>query len=915
MIRVLLVAGLSAILIQPVLAQCELEPLSPQLPATYAEFGASIAMAGDTAVVGQPGHFADQGRVSIFHRQGPAWVLEAEFSGFDSVVGDRFGAAVDMVEFDDWVAGSADRRRIAVTAPGVDLPGNAAGAVYVYESRTSVNDGAWELIGVAQDPGSTTTVGGFGAAVAISKELLVVGSPLDDAAGGPAGAAHVFEVDSELVQVNHTMVLFDPSHHPYQRFGAALDVRSYSILVGAPDDHALSSGAGSAHLWSAQYGATVSYKGELQADPTVDQAFGSSVSISSPPSSSLTLVAVGAPHRSPGQAGRVYIGKFGYDYLTGSPYWGSEIAEIDAPDPQAGDRWGCQVLADGDRLFVGAGGAELVAEFHANDVLEYELERQWSSVTAPGTSGFGELLAASDDDLLVALPGAHGEVAYGGTVRDFPLVGWLCPEICDGPRLPLSGDVADGTGSAVALSGKTLVAGAPLAPGGGSATIFRLDGECWSGAPLPSPEYLDAGDRFGASVWADRHDRFAVVGAPGDDNYGATGSAPGPGSAHLYARSNGEWHYEANLWSFAVPQGGEYGRSVVVGEQSIFDDYAAVSYIDWDGAGAVRTFRRAGPGSWVQSLGLRAPNAAPGDDFGACMAARAWALFVGAPGAREVHCYSTNHGNAEHLLTIGAPVDAAGFGERIATNSKWLLVAAPEAGRVFAWWRNDELDGWNYIGEIPPPTDGYDLGFGADVAVASEGLCVSAPGSGAVHVYERKGGQFVHLRRYDAPGAGPGAQFGARIHAFNDRLAVGAPGQAEVYAYGTKLPPGSFEGDVHAISLKTGGVQPLRLDAGVERAGDIYWVLGSVTGVGSTPFLGVDLPLVPDAYFNLLLTAPGASPLQPSLGLLDDEGRATVQVSVPPGLGPELDGLWVWHAFFTLVSPFASEAEHVKLYF
>ena len=93
--------------------------------------------------------------------------------------------------------------------------------------------------------------------------------------------------------------------------------------------------------------------------------------------------------------------------------------------------------------------------------------------------------------------------------------------------------------------------------------------------------------------------------------------------------------------------------------------------------------------------------------------------------------------------------------------------------------------------------------------------------------------------------------------------------------------------DVQSVPIVYGGTQNLTLDAGPEYAGQLFLLLGSLSGTDpATPVGSVALPLVVDAYTNLLLNSPGAAPLSPVVGLLDDQGRASAQLVVPPGQFP-----------------------------
>ena len=93
----------------------------------------------------------------------------------------------------------------------------------------------------------------------------------------------------------------------------------------------------------------------------------------------------------------------------------------------------------------------------------------------------------------------------------------------------------------------------------------------------------------------------------------------------------------------------------------------------------------------------------------------------------------------------------------------------------------------------------------------------------------------------------------------------------------------AFYGDSLTVSLLFGGTQNLSLNAGPEHAGEFYILLGSLSGsTPPTPFFGVDLPLVTDAYFDLTLNSGGGGLLTGNFGILDAAGQASAAFTIPP---------------------------------
>lgn len=161
-------------------------------------FGISVALAGDTLVVGAYGEDSgakgidgDQqdnsaqtsGAVYVFRRSGTAWQQEAYVKASRSREGDAFGINLAL---------SGDTLAVTSGARALDHPGQ--GAVLLFHR----SDTGWQ-----EDPHAIVAseshddIGGFGA-IALSGDTLVIGSPSDgpDTATGAlyqSGAIYVFQ--------------------------------------------------------------------------------------------------------------------------------------------------------------------------------------------------------------------------------------------------------------------------------------------------------------------------------------------------------------------------------------------------------------------------------------------------------------------------------------------------------------------------------------------------------------------------------------------------------------------------------------------------------------------------------------------------------------------------------------------------
>ena len=162
----------------------EQQKLMPLDSANYDAFGCSVAISGDTIVVG-----ADDSNMSapvwppgsayIFTRTGVAWIQEAKLTPSDGQLQDTFGSSVAI---------SGDGNTVVVGSPGSDSPSAAhSGTAYVYQ-RDLGSAEIW--IQITKLIASDAAWGdAFGASVAISGSTIVVGAPYSR---GFSGSVYVF---------------------------------------------------------------------------------------------------------------------------------------------------------------------------------------------------------------------------------------------------------------------------------------------------------------------------------------------------------------------------------------------------------------------------------------------------------------------------------------------------------------------------------------------------------------------------------------------------------------------------------------------------------------------------------------------------------------------------------------------------
>jgi hypothetical protein len=166
-------------------------------------FGFSIALSGETAVIGAP--FGEPGAIYVFTFDGTTWSEQVKLTSADITNIDDFGNAVSFSE-----------NRILVGAYGKD---NYTGAAYVF----SFDGSTWK-----QEAKLTASDGlvhdDFGWVVSISGDLALVGAPHKN-------QAYVFAFDGITWSLQAT--LKDPGAQSNDSFGSSVAISNKVALVGA----------------------------------------------------------------------------------------------------------------------------------------------------------------------------------------------------------------------------------------------------------------------------------------------------------------------------------------------------------------------------------------------------------------------------------------------------------------------------------------------------------------------------------------------------------------------------------------------------------------------------------------------------------------------------------------------------------
>jgi hypothetical protein len=353
------------------------------------EFGWSVAIDGDTVIVGAPGNdidgTANLGAAYVFARnQGGVdnWGLVIKLTTTDAPANDAFGCSVtihgdtavvgaighnkayvfdrNQGGADNWgevkrltptagAAGSEFGRSVAIDGDTVVVGAVGHNKAYVFGRNQGGADN-WGLVIELPAPGDSVGTG-FGYSVAIDGDTVVVTAPT-------VGKAYVFGRNQgggdnwgEVKELTAT------DHEGGDGFGCSVAIDGDTVVVGAflasfGDTHY----QGAAYLFGRNQGGAENWGQVIKltaSDSGYGDAFGYSVGIHG------DTVVVGAVDDTIGRYGKgqgsVYV--FGRNQ-GGAENWG-QVTQLTASDGAAEDHFGCSVAIGGDTVVVGAENDEI----------------------------------------------------------------------------------------------------------------------------------------------------------------------------------------------------------------------------------------------------------------------------------------------------------------------------------------------------------------------------------------------------------------------------------------------------------------------------------------------------------------------------------------------------------------------------
>jgi len=200
-------------------------------------FGYSVVLHGDRALVGAAGDDTERGSVYVFGYDSVSgtWQEEAKLIASDGAPYDRFGCSVALYE-----------ERVLIGSRYDDDNGSLSGSAYVL--RYDSLNGTWheEAKLVASDGDAEDR---FGGSVALFGDRALIGVYGDDDNGYSSGSAYLFVYDSVSGSWHEEAKLTASDGVDDDRFGYSVALRGTRALIGARNDDDNGGDSGSAYLF------------------------------------------------------------------------------------------------------------------------------------------------------------------------------------------------------------------------------------------------------------------------------------------------------------------------------------------------------------------------------------------------------------------------------------------------------------------------------------------------------------------------------------------------------------------------------------------------------------------------------------------------------------------------------------------
>jgi len=826
----------------------------------HSEFGVSVAIEGDTALVGASeaeGNERFTGATYVYVRNSNGiWNLQTKLVASDGKSGDKFGHSVALKNNIALVGAFGDNQQIG---------GDNVGSAYAF---TRDNNGNWLLEAkLSADIGIFASE--FGNSVSLSGNLALIGAHYDPENGTRSGSAYIFSRNTSGIWSQVAKLIPDDAES-YTYFGRNVSLSGETALVGN-SRAAYFFELDSQGKWTQQAKLTPTEGGGFENGQMV--LYGNTAIIGGPDSSGIG-----------NSKGVVTI------FIRNSEgAWGQST--LLAEDANTGDWFGASIALSDGNILIGAPDVDDSAHsagavYLFEDVLK---DADNDSITDfadncintnntnqldTDSDGIGNACDSDDDndsvsDLEDAFPTDQSEWSDYDTdgiadnsdpdddndgipdlveseynldsldkndaLDDTDIDGYdnlteyhagtLLNDQASNPSsistlhykiVANDGAASDYFGVNISIDGNTALIGShgddDKGIDSGSAYIFtRTSSSPWSQKTKLLASDGVADDNFGHSV--SLFENTAIVGAPNHNIYGNN-----PGAAYIFIlNESGKWVQQAKLTPSLEASPDHFGNSVsLFGNTALIGAYISDSKAE--GAGAVYVFVSDALGNWSQQAVLTASDGQMNDLFGSSVSLYGDTAVIGAvlgdnldtnSGAAYVYTRNSNGTWIERQKLFADDTntdDSFGQSVKVFNNTiivgaeKWFDDLSPGAAYIF---EPDSTGHWNQTAKLLA-SDGHNSDrFGHSVSLSNDTALIGAiwaneqdESHGAAYLFKRDSENNWTEARKFRPNDTNGAIFGSDVNLSGNTILIGASGSND---------NGSNSGAVYSFSLQDNG--------------------------------------------------------------------------------------------------------------
>jgi hypothetical protein len=363
--------------------------------AAFNQFGYSVAVSGDTVLVGVRGDDIgpsfDRGSVFVYTRSGDIWIQQAQLTASDGATQDQFGFSIAF-----------SGNTALIGAPGDQFAGEDQGAAYVFVRSGSI----WsEQAKLTASDGAVNDQ--FGFAVALSGDRALVGAPLDNEVGVDQGSSYVFIRSGVAWSQEAKLIASDGAAN--DQFGTSVALAGDTALIGAPtDDVGVDVDAGSAYVF-VRGGTSWGEQSQVRAiDRAGNDQFGRSVTLSG----DTALIGAHLDDVGAVDQGSAYV------YVRDGSTWIAH-SKLTASDGAANDWFGFRLALSGDIAVIGARSDDVGAVDQGSAYTFFRNNNTWfpgSQLTAADGAVmdlFGFSVALSETTAVLGAPLHNGTAPFG----------------------------------------------------------------------------------------------------------------------------------------------------------------------------------------------------------------------------------------------------------------------------------------------------------------------------------------------------------------------------------------------------------------------------------------------------------------------------------------------------------------------